>query len=238
VLTDETFPRFLRRNTALDGGHHREGFSFGDYWSTGDVLSGKHHGEKRIGCETTTICRGLGDPVEAMVTDKEVKVCCDNRVMAIYDRASGALTSVSFSLAQAFLEMSRYDIRTNQGTVRELTELSRGGNNLTVVVKLGDDGEGRAAVVLSDSAGICRPLAAAKMTEQRWHCISPIGKIDFCVRLSTFELDLVIINPFTQEETSFSVAQDLDFSLLDREEICPQFVLELAADALPGMDWV
>jgi len=173
-----------------------------------------------------------------MVTDKEVKVCCDNRVMAIYDRASGALTSVSFSLAQAFLEMSRYDIRTNQGTVRELTELSRGGNNLTVVVKLGDDGEGRAAVVLSDSAGICRPLAAAKMTEQRWHCISPIGKIDFCVRLSTFELDLVIINPFTQEETSFSVAQDLDFSLLDREEICPQFVLELAADALPGMDWV
>ena len=134
--------------------------------------------------------------------------------------------------------MSRYDIRTNQGTVRELTELSRGGNNLTVVVKLGDDGEGRAAVVLSDSAGICRPLAAAKMTEQRWHCISPIGKIDFCVRLSTFELDLVIINPFTQEETSFSVAQDLDFSLLDREEICPQFVLELAADALPGMDWV
>jgi hypothetical protein len=73
-----------------------------------------------------------------MVTDKEVKVCYDNMVMAIYERVSGALTSVSFSLAQAFLETSRYDIRTNQETVRLLTELTREGNDLVVVVKLGE----------------------------------------------------------------------------------------------------
>lgn len=254
MLTDETFPRFLRRDPVLDGGHYRKEFSFGDFWSTGDVKPGKHHGEKAVGCEMTTVCRGLGEPVGVMVTDKEIKVCYDNKVMAIYDRVSGALTSVSFSLVQAFLEVSRYDIRTNQETVRLLTELTRGGNDLVVVVKLDEDGEGRATVVLSDSAGVCRPLAAAKMKDrvpeegdeggdedellQTWHCISPIGKIDFCVGIRVFELDLVIINPTTGEGTPFHVAQDLDFSLLDRERIGPGLVLDLATDAFPGLDWV
>ncbi|MBI2310826.1 hypothetical protein HYU90_03355 [Candidatus Collierbacteria bacterium] len=255
MLTEETFPRFLRRNTALDGGHHREGFSFGDFWLAGDVVPGKHHGERGVGCETTTVCRGLGEPVEALVTDEEVKVCCDNRVMAIYERSSGALTSVSFSLAQAFLEMSRYDIRTNQETVKLITQLIRGGDDLLVVIKFDKDGEARGAVVLSDSAGVCRPLAATKMTDrvpaeegdggedkdellQTWHCISQIGKIDFWVGIRVFVLDLVIINPYTGEGTPFHVAQGLDFSLLDREKITPQLVLELVADAFPGMDWV
>ncbi len=237
----------------MDGGHYRKGFSFGDFWSTGDVVPGKYHGEKGVGYETTTVCRGLGEPVEALVTDKEVKVCCDNRVMAIYERSSGALTSVSFSLAQTFLEMSRYDIRTNQETVKHITQLIRSGNDLLVVIKFDKDGEARGAVVLSDSAGVCRPLAAAKMTNrvsaaegddgddeilQTWHCISSIGKIDFCVGIRVFSLDLTIFNSTSGEVTLFHVAQMLDFSVLDQERVGPGLVLELAADAFPGMDWV
>lgn len=255
MLTDETFPRFLRRDPALDGGHHRDGFSFGDFWSTGDVVPGKHHGEKNVGNETTMVCRGLGEPVGAVVTDKDIKVCIDNRVMAIYDRASGGLSSVSFSLAQAFLEVSRYDVRMGGAGICAIEALVREGNDLVVVVNFDDDGEGRAAVVLSDSAGVGRPLAAAKMTDrvpteegdegedkdellQTWHCISPIGKIDFSVDIRVFVLDLEIINPYTGKGTPFHVAQELDFSLLDQEKISPQLVLELAADAFPGLDWV
>lgn len=233
MLTDETFPRFLRRDPALDGGHHRAGFSFGDFWSPGDVTPGRYQGEKTTGREMTTVCRAFGEPVEVRVTDKEVKVCCDNLVMAIYDRGSGALTSVSFSLAQ----------------------MSQGGNDLTVVIKLDEDGEGRGTVVLSDSAGVVRPIAAAKMTDlipeestaedgetdellQAWHCVSSVGKIDFCVGIRVFSLDLMIFNPTSGEVTLFHVAQSLDFSLLDREGVSPGLVLELAADAFPGIDWV
>ncbi len=253
MLTEETFPRFLQRDSDMDGGHYRKGFSFGDFWSTGDVVPGKHHGERGAGRETTTVCRGLGEPVEALVTDKEVGVCYDNAIKATYERSSGALTSVSFSLVQAFLEVSRNDIRMDQSAVKELTELSRGGNDLMVTVKLDEDGEGRASVVLSDGMGVCRPLAAAKMVDrvkseegddgddellQTWHCISPIGKIDFCVGIRVFVLDLVIINPCTGEGTPFHVAQELDFSLLDRVRINPQLVLDLAADAFLGLDMV
>lgn len=218
MLTDETFPRFLRRDPALDGGHHRAGFSFGDFWSPGDVTPGRYQGEKTTGREMTTVCRAFGEPVEVRVTDKEVKVCCDNLVMAIYDRGSGALTSVSFSLAQ----------------------MSQGGNDLAVVIKLDEDGEGRGTVVLTDSAGVGRPLAAAKMIDplRSWHCISPVGKVDFCVGIRVFSLDLVIINPVTGEGTPFRVAQELDFSLFDREGVSPGLVLELAGDAFPGIDWV
>lgn len=244
MLTDETFPRFLRRDPALDGGHHRPGFSFGDFWSPADVRPGKYQAEKTMGWETTTVCRSLGEPVGAIVTDGEVKVCYDNLVMAIYDRVSGALTSVSFSLTQAFLEVSRNDIRMDQVTVRKMKELLRGGNDLVVVIKLGEDGEGRGCLVLSDSAGVSRPIAMAKMDGetddllQRWHCISPIGKIDFCVGIRVFTLDLMIFNSASEEATQFRVAQTLDFSLLDRERIRPGLALELAADAFPGVDWV
>lgn len=252
MLTDETFPRFLRRDPALDGGHHRAGFSFGDFWSPGDVTPGRYQGEKTTGREMTTVCRAFGEPVEVRVTDKEVKVCCDNLVMAIYDRGSGALTSVSFSLAQTFLETSRYDIRTNQETVRLVRQMIRGGDDLTVVIKLDEDGEGRGTAVLSDSAGVCRPLVAATMKDrvlekgddeenellQTWHCVSSIGKIDFFIGIRVFSLDLVIINPVTGEGTPFRVAQELDFSLLDREGVSPGLVLELVGDAFPGIDWV
>lgn len=252
MLTDETVPRFLRPDSALDGGHHREGFSFGDFWSTGDVKPGKHLSERKVGCEMTTVCRGLGDSVEVVATDKEVKVCYDNLVMAVYDRGLGALNSVSFSLAQAYLEVSRYDIRMNQETVRLLRDMSGNGNDLVVIVKLDEDGEGRGTVVLADSSGACRPLVAATMKDrvpeegddeedellQTWHCVSSIGKIDFYVGIRVFSLDLVIINPFTGEGTPFHVAQALDFSLLDRVRISPGLVLNLATDAFPGMEWV
>lgn len=244
MLTDETFPRFLRRDPALDGGHHRPGFSFGDFWSPADVRPGKYQAEKTIGREMTTVCRSLGEPVGAIVTDSEVRVCYDNLVMAIYDRDSGALTSVRFSLAQAFLETSRYDIRANQETVRLLTRLIQSGSDLAVVVVLDEDGEGRGCLVLSDSAGVSRPIAMAKMDGetddllQRWHCISPIGKIDFCVGIRVFSLDLMIFDPASGEATPYRIAQTLDFSLLDRERIRPELVLELAADAFMGVDWV
>lgn len=218
MLTDETFPRFLRPDSALDGGHYRAGFSFGDFWAKVDAMPGKYQSEKATGREKATVCRSMGEPVGVIVMDKEVKVCYDNLVMAIYDRDSGALTSVSFSLAQ----------------------MSQGGNDLAVVIKLDEDGEGRGTVVLTDSAGVGRPLAAAKMIDplRSWHCISPVGKIDFCVWIRVFSLDLVIINPITGEGTPFRVAQELDFSLLDREGVSPGLVLELAADAFPGIDWV
>jgi hypothetical protein len=73
---------------------------------------------------------------------------------------------------------------------------------------------------------------------QRWHCVSLIGKIDFCVGIRVFVLDLEIINPYTGEGTLFHVAQELDFSLLDRERISPELVLDLVTDAFPGLDWV
>jgi len=255
VLTDETFPRFLRPDTALDGGHYREGFSFGDFWSTRDVGPGMHQGEKTAGLESATVCRSLGELVEAVATDKGIKVCIDNRVMAIYDRVSGALSSVSFSLAQAFLEMSQYDVRANQETIKFLAKLIRGGDDLAVVIKFDKDGEARGTVVLSDRAGVCRPLAAAKMVDlvpeeddegdeetdellQAWHCISPVGKIDFCVGIRVFSLDLMIFNSTSGEVALFHVSQMLDFSVLDQERVSPGLVLDLVADAFPGMDWV
>ncbi|MBI2325809.1 hypothetical protein HYU91_00260 [Candidatus Collierbacteria bacterium] len=214
-----------------------------------------HFGETTPGNEVTVVCRSLGEPVGAVVTDKEVRVCCDNRVMAIYDRSSGALTSASFSLAQAFLEMSRYDVRANQETIKFLAQLIRGGDDLAVVIKFDKDGEARGTVVLSDRAGVCRPLVAAKMVDlvleeddegdeetdellQAWHCISPVGKIDFCVGIRVFSLDLMIFNSTSGEVTLFHVAQMLDFSVLDQERVSPGLMLDLATDAFPGMDWV
>ena len=224
MLACETYPRVPKKYPDLDGGHHKVGFSFGDMEFAGSDLLGSYHRERGVGFESCVVRKGLGELIEVSVDDREVRVDYDNRISAIYDRKLGVLNCASFSLA------------------REMKKLSRAGSDIIVVVNFDDDGSERAFLILSDSQKVCRPLAGARMTNvvgellRTWHCISPIGGIDFCVGLRVFVLDFVVVNPNTGEGTPYHVAQELDFSLLDRERISPGLALRLAQAAFPGLD--
>ena len=232
----EIYPRFPRKYPALDGGHYKAGFSFGR----------SHHEERGWGCETCTVRRGLGELIEVIVNDREVRVDYDDRVSAIYDRSLGVLNCASLSLVNSVLEASRFNIRMDR-VARKMKELSGAGSDIVVVVNFDDDGRERVSLVLTDREGVCRPLAAGRMSEElaetrlcrgeeegggkllrAWQCISPIGGIDFCVGLRVFTLDFVVTNPSPGEGISYRVAQELDLSVLDGERISPGLALQLA----------
>ncbi len=267
MLTRETYPSFTKIDATLDGGHSRGGLSFGNLSFPESDMLGSHLEERREGQETCTVTMELGMLIEAFAYNKEVGICFDNTVMAIYDRGTGALNTASFSLVQGVLDASRFDIRVNRVTARKAKELSRERSDIVVVVNFDEDGEERMSLVMTERGRVVRTLAAARINDmghdysfreereeidfvsedeeewvgellRAWRCISSIGGIDFGVGVRNYVLDFVMINSNAGEGMPYHVAQQLDFSVLNGRGLDSNLTLKFAEVAFPGMDWV